>query len=91
MKPKKQPPPSAAPQPHTVTITLTDLELGQVLDGLDQRFEAWRNTAEYHRTGMTPTDFFIAEECNGEYEAQSIADIYTAIIAKIRAQRDAQR
>lgn len=88
MNPEK---PSAPQQPRTFTITLTDLELGQLLDGVDQRHEAWRNTAEYHRTGVPPTDDFLTEDCNGEHEAQSIADLYAAIIAKIRAQWEAQR
>ena len=86
----KKPKSPSAP-PRTCTIELTDLELGQVLDGLDQRLEAWRNTAEFYRTGVLPTEWFVAEECNGEHEAQAIADIYASLIRKIESQREAQR
>jgi len=44
-------------------IELNELDLGQLLDGLEARAEAWEKTANYHRTGISPRDF-IVEECN---------------------------
>ena len=70
-------------------IELNDIDLGQLLDGLETRAEAWEKTADYHRTGESPTDF-IVEECNDAHEAYSIASHYRSIIAKIRKQRKEQ-
>ena len=69
-------------------IELGDLDLGQLLDGLEARAEAWEKTAYYHRTGQSPSDF-IVEESNDAHEA-GIANHYRSIIAKIRKQKDEQ-
>lgn len=66
-------------------IKIDALDLGQLLDGLDARAEAWEKTAEYHRTGESPSDF-IVEECNDADEAEKIASHYRSIITKIREQ-----
>jgi len=42
----------------TYRIELSSSDLGQLLDGLTERAEAWENTAHYHRTGETPGDDF---------------------------------
>jgi hypothetical protein len=73
----------------TYRIELNDLDLGQLLDGLDARAEAWEKTADYHRIRETPADF-IVEECTDAGEADKIAAHYRAIIAKILKQRKAQ-
>lgn len=73
----------------TYLIRLEENDLGQLLDGLDARAEAWEKTAAYHRTGESPPDL-IVEECNDADEAESIARHYRAIIAKVCQQREAQ-
>jgi hypothetical protein len=70
-------------------IQINAHDLGQLLDGLEDRAEAWEKTAGYHRTGHSPPDFII-EECNDAHEADSIASHYRSIIAKIRKQQDEQ-
>jgi hypothetical protein len=75
--------------PKKYRIELDGLDLGQVLDGLEIRTEAWEKTANYHRTGESPPDF-IVEECNNADEADRIANHYRSIIVKIRKQMEAQ-
>lgn len=70
-------------------IELDDFDLGQLLDGLEARAVAWEKTADYHRTGESPSDFII-EESSGADEANGIANHYRSIIAKILKQREAQ-
>ena len=73
--------------PKTYTITLDSRDLGQVLDGLEIRAEAWEKTAEYLRTEQFPDgQAFIIEECNGPEEAEQIAVHYRTIIGNIRKQ-----
>ncbi len=74
---------------NTYRIELDDHDLGQLLDGLEARAEAWEKTADYHRTGHSPPGFII-EESNNAHEADSIAKHYQSIIAKIRKQRETQ-
>lgn len=68
-------------------IELNDLDLGQILDGLEIRAEAWERTAAYHQTGESQPDF-IVEECSDAHEAEGIAKHYRSIIAKIRKQME---
>jgi hypothetical protein len=75
--------------PKRYRIELEQMDLGQLLDGLDSRAAAWEKTAAYHRTGQSPTDF-IVEECTDAVEAEKIAAHYRAIIAKVRSQWEAQ-
>ena len=70
-------------------ININAHDLGQLLDGLEARAEAWLKTADYHRTGESPADF-IVEECNDAEEANRIASQYRSIISKIREQQEAQ-
>jgi hypothetical protein len=70
-------------------IELEANDLGQILDGLEARAEAWEKTAVYHRTSESPPDF-IVEECSDEHEADGIARHYRSIIAKIRKQQEEQ-
>ena len=60
---------------NTYTIRLPSNDLGQALDGLRCREEAWRNTAQYLETGDSPTEFFLAEECRDADEACAIAKL----------------
>jgi len=73
------------------TIELDSLDLGQLLDGLEIRAEAWEKTAHYLRTGTLPDDaFFIVEECSKPEEADDIAKHYRSVAGKIRQQMEAQ-
>jgi hypothetical protein len=74
---------------RTYLLRLDGFDLGQVLDGLEIRAEAWEKTAEYHRTGKSPPDF-IVEGCNSADEAGRIAGHYRSIIAEIQKQQDEQ-
>lgn len=68
-------------------IELDELDLGQVLDGLEARVAIWEKTAQFHRTGETDT---LVEECRDAEEAEKIAAHYRSIIGKIQKQREAQ-
>lgn len=68
---------------------MNGLDLGQLLDELEARAEAWEKTADYHRTGESPVDF-IVEEAKGADEASQIAAHYRSIIAQIHEQMEAQ-
>lgn len=69
-----------------LTIRLESNDLGQLLDGLRSRAEAWHRTAEYLETGCTDDRDFIVEECSDVEEARAIAAHFHRIIALIRAQ-----
>jgi hypothetical protein len=71
-------------------IRLSGLDLGQVIDGLEARAEAWRFTAEYLETGEAP-DGFVIEECEDAEEARRIAEHYQRILASIIQQQAEQR
>jgi hypothetical protein len=71
-------------------IRLNAFDLGQLLDGLEARADAWRNTATYMTTGEAPTDDFLAEECNDAEEAEKLAKHYRRIIAIVMEQRAEQ-
>ena len=73
----------------TYCIKLGDLDLGQLLDGLEARAEAWEKTAHYHRTGESPPNFIVEESSDAD-EASGIANHYRSIIAKIEKQRAEQ-
>jgi hypothetical protein len=66
-------------------------DLGQVLDGLRCRAEAWRDTASYLETGEAPEGFFLPEECRDAEEARSIAADYERIIGEIVRQREEKK
>lgn len=72
-------------------IELDDLDLGQLLDGLESRAESWEKTADYLRAEEMPGgDFFLIEECSDPEEADGIAEHYRSIIAKIQEQMEGQ-
>ena len=75
--------------PTKYKIELDDVDLGQALDGLELRAEAWEKTAHYLRTGECPAGI-VVEECSKPEEADGIANHYRDIIAKIRSQMEAQ-
>jgi hypothetical protein len=71
-------------------IELSDNDLGQAVDGLEVRAKQWEDTASYMRTGESPDEFFIPEDCRDAEEADRIASHYRSIIAKIRKQQEEQ-
>jgi hypothetical protein len=76
----------------TYRIELNDLDLGQLLGGLETRAESWERTAEHLRTKTMPEgEFFLVEECSKPEEADSIAKHYRSIIRKIQSQIEAQQ
>ena len=74
----------------TYTIRLESNDLGQLLDGLRCRSEAWHGTADYLESGHTPREDFVIEECSDTAEARAIAADYDRIIATIENQMKAQ-
>ena len=68
------------------TITLASLDLGQLLDGLRSRAEAWRKTAEFMESGYTNDDTFVVEECTDSAEAERIAEHFETIVDSIERQ-----
>jgi hypothetical protein len=72
-------------------LELDELDLGQLLDGLESRAESWEKSAEYFRSEKMPDgEFFIIEECSDLDEAEEIASYYRSIISKIRKQMEEQ-
>lgn len=72
-----------------ITLSLKELDIGQILDGLERRRITWLATAEYLGCGYTELSDII-EECSDPLEAQAIADHYQYIINTIKNQRDMQ-
>jgi hypothetical protein len=60
-------------------IELDEFDFNQTLDGLEQRAEAWKKTARYHRTGELSDDILV-EQCRDAEEAEQIALHYRSII-----------
>ena len=75
----------------TFLLRLEGNDLGQLLDGLRNRSEAWHETAIYMESGYTERDDFIVEECRDADEAHTIAAHYDRIIATIQQQIAAQQ
>lgn len=65
----------------TVTITLEENDLGQIIDGLSCRLRTWETTERAMRgedVGFEPI-----EDCNGEHEASRIAATYRRILSEL--------
>jgi hypothetical protein len=65
-------------------------DLGQTIDALNARAQAWEDTATFLLTGEMPEEFFVAEECNDANEANKIAKDFRSITGKIEKQVEAQ-
>jgi hypothetical protein len=74
----------------TFRLTIKTVDLGQLLDGLRMRAEAWRKTAEYLESGYAPDGSFICEECNDAEEGTKIANHCDKIISLIQHQVEEQ-
>ncbi len=73
-----------------VKLTLSRMDIGQVLDGLHERMLIWRATEEYFIDGC-PQSADCIEECSDEHEARAIADYYQYLIDTIKKQLDTQQ
>ena len=71
--------------PKLVTLRLDSNDVGQIIEGLECRREAWKRTAEYLETGHADG---VIEECSSASEAINIATFYGRIIAEIRRQME---
>lgn len=71
-------------------IRLNGLDIGQVIDGLEVRADAWRMTANYLKTGEAPEGFVI-EECDDAEEARKLEGHYRRIIGTLMEQMEGQR
>ena len=71
-----------------VKLELESNDVGQIMDGLQSRFEAWERTEKY--LNDEPVDGDI-EECSSAAEAKAIADHYDSIMQQIDHQLFAQR
>jgi hypothetical protein len=76
--------------PKKIRIELDSNDLGQAVDGLEVRAKQWEDTAAYLRTGESPDDGFMPEECRDAEEAEAIARHYRFILEKIRLQAESQ-
>lgn len=72
--------------PKKFQLILGADDVGQLLDGLRLRVEAWTKTAAFLESGFNPDDAFICEECSDPHEARRIAQHYERIVTKIEHQ-----
>jgi hypothetical protein len=77
------------PHDKEYVIRLNSLDLGQLIDGLEARADAWRLTAVYLETGEAP-DGFMIEECEDAEEARRIAEHYDRILDAVTQQQAQQ-
>ncbi len=77
------------PSPEYI-IRLNSFDLGQLLDGLEVRARAWRDTANYLETGEASSPDFVAEECTDAEEAERLADHYDRILESLLLQKAIQ-
>jgi hypothetical protein len=78
------------PSDKNYVIHLNGFDLGQLIDGLEVRTNAWRKTAEYLQNGELPPDCSSIEECDDADEARQIAEHYERIMATIIEQQKEQ-
>ena len=71
---------------RTFVLKLDSNDLGQAIDGLEVRAQQWEDTARYMRTGESPNEFFMPEECRDAAEAENIARHYRSILRQIEEQ-----
>lgn len=68
-----------------ITLRLSRDHVHQILDGLDQRLEAWTRTGEAWSEDRIEEESCL-EECSSASEAFAIARMYEVIIREIRGQ-----
>jgi len=73
-----------------VSLLLDSMMIGQILDALEVRREAWEKTSAWFR-GELDDPFFSIEECRDAEEAEGIAAYYREIENELIEQLDRQR
>ena len=73
-----------------IQLVLSRNDVGQILDGLEQRRIIWRATVEYLEYGHTDLSDHV-EECHKPHEARAIAESYDSLIEMIRKQKNVQK
>jgi hypothetical protein len=73
-----------------VPLLLDSLMVGQILDALEVRREAWEKTSAWYR-GELNDPFFAIEECRDAEEADGIASFYREIEKELIEQLDRHR
>lgn len=73
-----------------VPLLLDSLMVGQILEALEVRREAWEKTSAYFRGELNDL-FFSIEECTDAEEADQIAAYYLEIECELRQQWDRHR
>ncbi len=71
---------------RTVQLSLSSVDVFQLLDGLRIRAEAWQQTVEYLRTGQMSDNTIGIAECSDATEADKIHRHYKKIIASVERQ-----
>jgi len=70
---------------ENITLTLSKLDIAQILDALYQRLETWKYTEQYLQTEYIDENYCV-EECFNAEEAHIIARYYDEIIKSIEKQ-----
>ena len=73
------------------TIELSESEIGQLIDGLCVRRDAWQGTFQYLDKGELPSPDFIIEEVDNAEEAETLMLAYEDLIETIQEQVSRQR
>jgi len=73
-------------QDRNITLTLPDLFVGQMLDGLREEQANWEYTERYHLGDGTVDFDRLLKESTGAHEARQMADFYGAIIQMVEEQ-----
>ncbi len=66
-----------------VHLSLDERILGQIMDAIEVRQEAWSKTAAWYR-GELDDPFFVIEQCSDDEEAEDIAALYAEIERVLR-------
>lgn len=72
-----------------IRLTLSCIDILQILDGLEYRRIVWQATVERLMLDYTELSDCV-EDCSDPIEAQAIADYYQYLIDTIKKQREAQ-
>ena len=74
----------------SLQIDFNEHDLGQLLDGLRSRAEAWTKTADYLEYCIRANATFLREECSDSAESRHIAQHYGKMISENERQIEQQ-
>jgi hypothetical protein len=77
---------SNATSQDTVKLELPRNDVGQIIDGLCCRLDAYRKTAEYFETGSCSDAGFVIEEVTDAAEARELEERYAQLIRALQEQ-----